>query len=343
MKRAYSYKDVYLVPSKTIVDTRKMCDTSVTLGKMKFDMPVYPSNMKSVVNLETCLFLAKNNYFYTMHRFGIKLKDVLDFCKDNDIFSSVSVGINDDSYEDLNSIKGKYNPDYITLDVANAYSEKSFKMIRYIQKNFPNSFLIIGNIATEQAVLAILDVLDSHAALKVGIAGGSVCITKNKTGFHVPMATCVKECSSIIEKEINTISLIAGNDDEIYNSMLNRKYLLSIPIIADGGIEEHGDVAKAIALGAHMVMAGSLFSGYNQSAGDIVNINNHLYKEYYGSASEHNKGEYKNVEGTKKLVEYKGDMSRLLIELKEDLQSSISYAGGSDLSALKHCKIISTT
>jgi len=306
-------------------------------------MPVYPSNMKSVVSLETCLFLAKNNYFYTMHRFGVKLKDILDFCKHNDIFSSISVGINEDSYEELNSILGKYTPDYITLDVANAWSEKSFKMISYIQKNFPSSFLIIGNVATGSAVLSIAKVLDNDAAIKVGIAGGSVCITKNKTGFHIPMATCVQDCSSAIKKELENCSYVADFDEE-FNLLVNKNYLnLSIPIIADGGIEEHGDIAKAISLGAHMVMAGSLFSGYTQSAGDIVNINNHLYKEYYGSASEHNKGEYKNVEGTKKLIEYKGDMSRLLVELKEDLQSSISYAGGKDLSALKSCQKILVT
>ena len=115
---------------------------------------------------------------------------------------------------------------------------------------------------------------------------------------------------------------------------------VKIPIIADGGIVDHADIAKSLALGAHMVMAGGLFSGYDQSAGDVIEINGRLYKEYYGSASEHNKGEYKNVEGKKIMIDYKGNMDKLLKELKEDLQSSISYAGGKDLSSLKNVKFI---
>ena len=138
------------------------------------------------------------------------------------------------------------------------------------------------------------------------VVHNSVCITKNKTGIHRPMmSTCVDCCKKA-----------------------------KVPIIADGGIVEHGDVAKAIACGATMVMAGSLFAGYDQSAGDIIEIEDRMYKEYYGSASQYNKGEYKNVEGKKILIQYKGDISKLLIELKEDLQSSISYVGGNQLKNL---------
>jgi GMP reductase len=110
---------------------------------------------------------------------------------------------------------------------------------------------------------------------------------------------------------------------------------LSVPLIADGGIVEHGDIAKAIACGASMVMAGSLFAGYDEAAGNIVEIGGKHYKEYFGSASQYNKGAYVNVEGKKILVEYKGSMRRLLVELMEDLQSSISYAGGRTLYDLR--------
>ena len=138
------------------------------------------------------------------------------------------------------------------------------------------------------------------------IVHNSSCITKNKTGFHRPMVTTIIECAEAA----------------------------MVPIIADGGIKEHGDIAKAIACGATMVMAGSLFSGYDESAGDILEINGHKYKEYYGSASEFNKSRQQHIEGKRILVDYKGSMVRLLDELQEDLQSSISYAGGSDLTAL---------
>ena len=120
----------------------------------------------------------------------------------------------------------------------------------------------------------------------------------------------------------------------------------NLPLIADGGIREHGDIAKALACGANMVMAGSLFAGYEESAGNIIEItldgisSPRLYKEYYGSASQYNKGEAKNVEGKKILIDYHGSMLRLMTELKEDLQSAISYAGGFKVNDLINAKII---
>jgi len=139
------------------------------------------------------------------------------------------------------------------------------------------------------------------------IVHNSVCSTKNKTAVYRPMFDAVKECSK----------------------------LASIPVIADGGIVEHGDIAKAIAAGATMVMAGHLFAGYEQSAGSVIEIEDRMYKEYYGSASKYNKEEQKNIEGKKTLIQYRGDMNRLLRELKEDLQSSISYVGATSIEGLK--------
>lgn len=305
MERQLNYSDVFLKPHKCIVDSRKDCDTSVTLGNRTFDMPVYPANMKSVVNIDTCKFFAKNNWFYTMHRFDINVLDFIEEMQKENLFTSISIGINKDSYELLNQIyQAPYTVDYITIDVANAWSEKTYQMIRYIKNKLPESFLIVGNVATPGAIIE-LERWGADAC-KIGIACGAACITKLKTGVMRPMISTIQDCSSAALK----------------------------PIIADGGITEHGDIAKAIAFGAHMVMAGSLFAGYDQSAGNIIEINDRIYKEYYGSASQYNKGKYKNVEGKKILIQYKGDMSKLLIELKEDLQSSISYVGGDKLNDL---------
>lgn len=306
-----NYGDVYLVPRKTVVDSRKQCDTSIQFGSRRFDMPLYASNMKSVVDAETCEYFARHGWFYTMHRFNM---DIVGFVRDmqaKGLFASISIGVNDDTLEQLAALQAAaLAPEYITLDVANAWCVKAERMIRHVKQQFPGSFLIGGNIATADAAR------DLQAwgcdAIKAGIAGGRVCITKNKTGFHRPMISTVRDCAAAV----------------------------TVPVIADGGIVEHGDVAKALACGASMVMAGSLFAGYDESAGEIVEINGKHYKEYFGSASQFNKGEYKNVEGKKILVEYKGSMARLLVELKEDLQSSISYAGGRDLLALREVEMI---
>ncbi|MFC3531171.1 GMP reductase [Vogesella facilis] len=306
-----NYGDVYLLPRKTVVDSRKQCDTSVQFGPRRFDMPLYASNMKSVVDAETCEYFARHGWFYTMHRFNM---DVVGFVRDmqaKGLFASISIGVNDDTLEQLAALQAAgLVPEYITLDVANAWCVKAERMIRHVKQQFPGSFLIGGNIATADAARELQ--AWGCDAIKAGIAGGRVCITKNKTGFHRPMIATVRDCAAAV----------------------------TVPVIADGGIVEHGDVAKALACGASMVMAGSLFAGYDESAGEIVEINGKHYKEYFGSASQFNKGEYKNVEGKKILVEYKGSMARLLVELKEDLQSSISYAGGMGLAALRDVEMI---
>jgi len=311
MNTELNYADIYLVPKKTVVDSRKECDTSVVLGARQFVMPVYPSNMKSVVDAETCEFFARRGWFYTMHRFNV---DVVSFVADmhqKDLYSSISVGVNDDAVQQLRALKAAgLTPHYITMDIANAWCVKAERMIKQIKDLFPDSFLIGGNIATAEAARD----LETWGcdAIKAGIAGGRVCITKNKTGFHRPMVSTTLDCAAAV----------------------------SVPVIADGGIVEHGDIAKALSCGATMVMAGSLFAGFDESAGNIVEIDGKHYKEYFGSASQYNKGAYTNVEGKKILVEYKGNMGKLLVELMEDLQSSVSYAGGRNLLALRQVERI---
>jgi GMP reductase len=306
IEKQLSYQDVFLEPKKCIVDSRTCCETVVVLGSKLFQMPVYPSNMKSVVDIETCKFLAKNGWFYTMHRFGIDYKEFMIQMRKENLFTSISVGIKKESRDILIELaKNGLNPDYITIDVANAWSDRTKSMMKFIKDIHGSSFLIVGNIATSEAAKEVEEW--GADALKVGISGGSVCITKNKTGVYRGMVNTVQSCCDTPH----------------------------IPIIADGGIVEHGDIAKAIACGATMVMAGSLFAGYDQSAGNVIEIEDRMYKEYYGSASKYNKEEYKNIEGKKILIPYKGDMSKLLIELKQDLQSSISYVGGKNLEDLR--------
>ena len=146
-------------------------------------------------------------------------------------------------------------------------------------------------------------------ATKVGIGPGKVCITRLKTGFGTGgwQLSALKWCARVATK----------------------------PIIADGGIRHHGDIAKSVRFGAAMVMIGSLFAGHEESPGHTVEVDGKRYKEYYGSASDFNKGEYKHVEGKRILEPVKGHLADTLREMEEDLQSSISYAGGRALGDLR--------
>lgn len=301
----YNYNQVHLIPRKCVVGSRKECNIKVQFGKWIFNTPVIAANMKSVVDEDTCVFFAKRNWFYIMHRFHTNNLRFIKKMNKRELVSSISVGVNIDSYNELKKIKSEnLVPDYITIDIAHGWSHKTECMIKYIKDNFKDTFVIAGNVCTADAV----EDLDSWGAdaIKVGIAGGKVCITKNKTGFFRPMASALMDCTESTDK----------------------------PIIADGGVSENGDIAVAISLGATMVMCGSLFAGYDQSAGDIIEINGKQYKEYYGSASAKNKGESVHVEGRKILIDYKGDMTKFLYEIEEDLKSSCSYAGGKNLDGL---------
>lgn len=142
-------------------------------------------------------------------------------------------------------------------------------MIRHIKTNLPDSFIIAGNVGTPEAVRELENA--GADATKVGIGPGKVCITKLKTGFGTGgwQLAAVRWCAKAATK----------------------------PIIADGGIRDHGDIAKSIRFGATMVMIGSLFAGHIESPGKIVEIEGKPYKEYFGSASEFQKGARKNVEG----------------------------------------------
>lgn len=312
--REYNYSDVYLVPRKTIVGSRKECDTSVKFGNRKFDMPVIPANMKSVVKEETCEFLSSNNWFYVMHRFGIDSVKFIDRMQKQNYIASISLGVNEDTYEQLKAIKeAKLVPEYATVDIANSWCPKAERMIKFVKDNFPKTFLIAGNMATGEAVQEI----ESWGAdaVKVFVGPGLACTTRVKTGFTRPTISCLMECVKVAKT----------------------------PVIADGGVKEHGDIAKALACGASMVMVGSLFSGWNQSGSEIIeDENGHKRAVYFGSASEFNKnGKRVNVEGRRVFIDYKGDMNDLIVEMKEDLQSSISYAGGKKLNALRQVKIVS--
>jgi len=315
--REYNYSDVYLVPKKCIVDSRSDCDTSVVFGGRRFEVPVMAANMPAVVNQDTCKFFAENNWFYSMHRFeNINQVAFIDFMRSNGHFTSISLGVNDDTYKQLKEIKAAgldKELHYATADVAHAHSDKMERLIKYFKDNFPNTFLIAGNYNTPEACTFLENA--GADATRCGIAGGKSCITRFKTNFYRPMVSCLLDCCAVATK----------------------------PVLADGGIEHHGNFALAIACGATMVVAGSLFSAYDQSASKKIDVDGVTKCLYYGSASEHNKASYTRVEGKKVFMDYKGDMKNLLREIKEDLQSSISYAGGKDLSALSNCKMVSVS
>lgn len=310
MENVFDYEDIQLIPAKCIVNSRSECDTTIKFGKHTFKLPVVPANMQTIIDENIALYLAENGYFYIMHRFEPEKR--IDFIKDmhaRGLIASISVGVKEEEYSFVQQLaEAQLTPDYITIDIAHGHSNSVIEMIQHIKKHLPNSFVIAGNVGTPEAVRELENA--GADATKVGIGPGKVCITKIKTGFGTGgwQLAALRWCAKAASK----------------------------PVIADGGIRTHGDIAKSIRFGASMVMIGSLFAGHEESPGETVERDGKLFKEYFGSASEFQKGEKKNVEGKKIFVEHKGSLKDTLKEMEQDLQSSISYAGGNKLDAIKH-------
>ncbi|WP_163536985.1 GMP reductase [Gracilibacillus sp. YIM 98692] len=309
MENVFDYEDIQLIPAKCVVNSRSECDTSVVLGEHRFRLPVVPANMQTIIDENIAKFLAEKNYFYIMHRFEPETrKTFIQDMHSKKLIASISVGVKDEEYSFIKELaEANLLPEYITIDIAHGHSDAVISMIKHIKQHLPNSFVIAGNVGTPEAVRELENA--GADATKVGIGPGKVCITKVKTGFGTGgwQLAALRWCAKAASK----------------------------PIIADGGIRTHGDIAKSIRFGASMVMIGSLFAGHEESPGTTVEEDGKLYKEYFGSASEYQKGEKKNVEGKKMYVEYKGPLQDTLTEMEQDLQSSISYAGGRKLDAIR--------
>lgn len=307
--RALHYKDIVLVPNYSLLPSRSNADVSARLGDHTFKVPIVPSNMKCTIDVDTARVLDKMQCFYVMHRFDIDVFQFVKLANEQNWYSvSISIGVNEADYDLLRTIyNSNMRVNFITVDIAHGHCEKMKLMLEFLKKwKQRGTFIIAGNIVTEDAAL---DLVEWGADIvKVGIGQGYVCTTKDKTGFTMPMFTCVAGMPS------------------------------HIPIIADGGIRCNGDIAKAIKAGASMVMCGSLFARLSDSPSHTYKDHHTglTLKEYYGSASYHNKGHKKNIEGRRELIEVEGMTYKEKIrEVAEDLQSAISYAGGDKLIDLR--------
>ncbi len=288
---------------------------------IEYQLPVIPANMKSVISEAQCRWLAQNGYFYIMHRFDIDVQRFIEEAN-RELWPliSVSFGVKPLDKQAIYNLRvSGARVDFITLDIAHGHSLLMKDMIKYCKENLPDTSIIAGNVATPQAVK---DLADWGAdVVKVGIGQGSPCTTKDKTGFTLPMFSCVQECSGLFKGEM------FGPKD----------FSAPIPIIADGGVKCNGDIAKALVAGATMVMAGGSFACCSDSPAHAIEIDGALHKAYYGSASFENKKTKTHIEGVLKNVPTCGmNLESKLIEIKEDLQSSISYGGGKDLTCFKN-------
>ncbi len=305
----FSYDDICLRPKYSELESRTLGNTTKKFLGQDWKLPVIPANMQDVISWDIADYLYENQYFYIMHRFGgsnLRITPPKD-CVDIKTVS-ISLGVNDESRHEYEyMVNNNILPLYVTIDVAHGHHKKVKEMVEFLRKagvdSLKSGFIIAGNVATADGYRFLCDL--GVDAVKVGIGGGSICSTRYKTGFHLPTAYSVWECAQTC---------------------------LDVPIIADGGATHFGDVAKALVLGADMVMSGRWFAECIDSPAKIHNGK----KIYRGSTSFESKGHNNHVEGHTIQIEEGCTYAERLVEIQQALRSSISYAGGTDLDAFNN-------
>ena len=259
----------------------------------------------------------------------ITVKDILkstehpNACKDDAgrlrVGAAIGVG---EGTEERASLLVEAGVDVLVVDTAHGHSQGVLNRVNWVKKNFPQIEVIGGNIATGDAAKALMDV--GADGVKVGIGPGSICTTRIVAGVGVPQITAVA----------NVADALKGT---------------GIPLIADGGIRYSGDIAKAIAAGAHLVMLGGLLAGTEEAPGDVELFQGRSYKSYRGMGSlgamqagssdryfqENTANADKFVpEGIEGRVPYKGPVTAVIHQLMGGLRSSMGYLGCGTISEM---------
>ena len=234
-----------------------------------------------------------------------------------------AIGVSSDLLERTEALISA-GADVLVLDSAHGHSKGIIEATKKIKKQFPKAELIVGNIATAEAAIALAKA--GADAIKVGIGPGSICTTRIISGIGVPQFSAVLNVAEALRK--------AG-----YN----------IPVIADGGIRYSGDMVKALAAGASVIMVGSILAGTEESPGEVVIFEGRKFKSYrgMGSVEAMNKGskdryfqnEEKEIsklvpEGIVGIIPFKGTVAEVLYQHIGGVRSGMGYAGAKNISDL---------
>lgn len=309
---AFTFDDVLLVPAYNNYESRRLVDTSVTdkKGKLTLALPVMSSNMDTVTESAMANFMSSKGGIGVLHRFMSIEENVAEFkrCQQS---TFVSIGCSEQELERAQALRDA-GAQYFCVDVAHAHAKYVGHTIKKLRELLSSACIMAGNVAT----YAGADYLASCGAdiIKVGVGGGSVCSTRVKTGFGIPMLTCIQDCARIDRS-----------------------------IVADGGIRFAGDIVKALAFGADFVMIGSMLSGTAVTPGEVITkADGSKVKAYRGMASREAQDdfhggmhEWKTAEGVATQVPYREDQDNILGDIVGGLRSGLTYAGASTISELQ--------
>ena len=333
IKESLTFDDVLLLPRYSNV---LPAETDISLNlteKISLKAPFLSSAMDTVTESKMAIAIAKAGGIGIIHR-NLNIRgqvNEISKVKKKKLHVGAAVGTNK---EDIDRAKKLIDIgcDLIVVDTAHGHSEKVLKTLSKLKKINKFVPLCVGNIATGKAAKKLYD----HGAdiIKVGIGPGSICTTRMVAGIGVPQISAIMDVKQTLKKK-------------------------KIKIISDGGIKFSGDIAKALAAGADAIMMGSIFAGTDESPGKKFKYKGKIYKQYRGmgsigamssgSANRYFQKKFKNKskfvpEGVEGRVEYKGNVSKIIYQLKGGLRSSMGYIGAKNLDQIsKNAKFIKIT
>ena len=330
MKRALTYDDVNIVPKYSELESRGDVKLNTRFTKnTEITIPIVASPMDTVTELDMAREMMELGGVGIVHRFMSiekQAKMINELCympgTEHIIINKASprcaaVGVTGDYLERSQELFNN-GCNVLLIDVAHGHHKLVGEAIEEIKTRLEQIEVIAGSVATGEATKYLCE--KGADAIRVGIGNGSLCETRIRTGVGIPQVSALLECVAIADT-------------------------YSVPVIADGGIRNVGDVCKGLACGADTIMLGSLLSGTKETPGTIEKIgkwpNEQLHKKYRGSASldsKKSRGHNKNVEGNHKVIPYKGKVKRIINDIQDGIRSSFSYVGANTIDEF-HSKV----
>jgi IMP dehydrogenase len=318
MRKVLSYDDVLLVPKYSEITSRSQVDISAELDdEITLEVPIIGAPMDTVVGTDMASALSNMGTFGVLHRYctieeqSEMVSEVV--ARGSEVSPvAVAIGATGDFLERAQELHGA-GAEIFCVDVAHGHHSHVKRAIGILRGKFGGDIHIMaGNVATAEA---FEDISDWGAdSIRVGVGGGAACSTRTRTGHGLPVLDSIIQCA-------NTSA--------------------SALLIADGGIRTSGDIVKAIAAGADLVMVGSLLAGTDESPGTIITDerSGKKIKLYRGMASGDAQTSWRNkvsvVEGVSTVVPYKGSVSGVMESLIGGLRSGLSYSGCRTLGELR--------
>ena len=343
---ALTFDDVLLVPAYSDVLPREVSTKARFTRNITLNIPVVSAAMDTVSEKAMAIMLARKGGISVIHKNmsieaqARQVREVKEYpvegekipCLDASgrLRVAAGVGITADVLDRVTALV-EAGVDAVVLDSAHGDSQGVVEALRKIKSVYPELDTVVGNIATAEAALRLIEA--GADALKVGIGQGSICTTRIIAGVGVPQISAIYDAAKAAEGS-------------------------GVPVIADGGLRYSGDIVKALAAGGDCVMIGSMFAGTDEAPGEIFEEDGRKFKSYRGmgsvdamKAGSRDRYFQDGEDSTKKLVPegvvarvpYKGSVGDIVYQLVGGIRSGMGYCGAADIDALHSARFVRIT